>query len=210
MGEEPHPMALDSRSRIVEILKRRQQASVTELSQALGLTPVTIRHHLDSLYEDDVVSEPVPRRKSGPGRPEMVYALTERADALTPRNYGELCTCLLEALDDASADPGTALTRAGSYLGERVVSGRGRSRLDDTLAFLETRGYFPSVERAGDDALVVLANCPYLEAARARPQICRFDVALLERALGAEVEAEASIAAHDAACRLRITLGPTV
>ena len=45
-------MASDSRQHIVEILKRRNQASVTELSQALGLTAVTIRHHLDTLMAD--------------------------------------------------------------------------------------------------------------------------------------------------------------
>jgi len=63
-------MAHDSRLRIIEILKRRNMASVGELSQALGLTPVTIRHHLDSLLADHIVSEPVPRRRPGPGRPE--------------------------------------------------------------------------------------------------------------------------------------------
>jgi len=107
-------MAPDSRLRLVEVLKRRNQASVTELSQALGLTPVTIRHHLESLLEDEVVSQPTPRRKAGPGRPEMVYALTPRAEALTPRNYGELCSCLVQALDHGSADPAHALAQAGA------------------------------------------------------------------------------------------------
>jgi predicted ArsR family transcriptional regulator len=197
-------MPLDSRLRIVEVLKRRRQASVTELSQALGLTPVTIRHHLDSLFEDDVVSQPVPRRKSGPGRPEMVYGLTARADHLTPRNYGELCSCLLQVLDRAQGDPGSALAQAGAALGAQASTCRGRTKLEAALNFLEPRGYYPSVDEDESGAVVVLANCPYLEVSRARPDFCRFDLALLERALGVRVSAESSIAAHDAACRLRV------
>ena len=91
-------MGSDSRQRVIEVLKRRGEASVSELSQALGLTPVTIRHHLDALMEEGVVSPPAARRKAGPGRPEMVFSLTHRADVLTPRNYGELCACLLSTL----------------------------------------------------------------------------------------------------------------
>ena len=194
----------------MEVLKRRQQASVTELSQALGLTPVTIRHHLDSLAADRVVSEPVPRRKSGPGRPEMVYSLTARADEMTPRNYGELCSCLLQALERPAAPPGPALVTAGTELGARLRGAGGESGFGVVLDFLEARGYFPSLEDDEFGSVVVLANCPYLEVARATPEFCRFDVALLQSALGAKVIPEANIALNDPACRLRITPAPGI
>lgn len=203
-------MAEDSRHRIVEVLKRRHRASVTELSQALDLTPVTIRHHLESLLEDQVVSDPVPRRKAGPGRPEMVYALTARADRLTPRNYGELCACLLQALDQPAVEPSGALSHAGSELGSQARGRVERSRLSALIRFLEARGYYPSVDESAEGTVVVLANCPYLEVARAMPHFCRFDVALLESALEASVSVEASIAEHQPACRMRISSPATV
>jgi predicted ArsR family transcriptional regulator len=198
-------MAHDSRLRIVEVLKRRSQASVTELSQALGLTPVTIRHHLESLVKDEVVSDPIPRRKLGPGRPEMVYGLTPRADELTPRNYGELCACLLRVLDGTPVEPPASLAHAGASLGARAGAGTRRPGLRAVVAFLEARGYYPSLEEGESGSVVVLANCPYLEVSRAMPHFCSFDVALLESALGAKVSAESSIAHHDPACRLRIS-----
>ena len=40
---------MDSRQRILEHMKRAGEASVAELSRALRLTPVTIRHHLEAL-----------------------------------------------------------------------------------------------------------------------------------------------------------------
>ena len=202
-------MEHSSRLRIVEILKRRHQASVTELSQALGLTPVTIRHHLESLLEDDVVSQPVPRRKSGPGRPEMVYGLTARADELTPRNYGELCACLLQETHGA-VDPVAQLEQAGAGLANRAGRPAESPHLGALIGFLEARGYFPSAEESEAGTAIVLANCPYLEVARAVPGFCRFDVALLESILGGKVSAETSIAQYDPTCRLWIAPGVAI
>lgn len=203
-------MAHDSRLRIVEVLKRRHEASVTELSQALGLTPVTIRHHLASLLSDEVISDPIPRRKSGPGRPEMVYGLTPRADELTPRNYGELCACLLHGVGGIASDPLAVLDQAGASLAAQACSRMPQPGLANVLAFLEARGYFPSLEQGESGTTVVLANCPYLEVSRAMPDFCRFDIAFLESTLGAKVSVEKSIAQHDASCRLRLAAAAPV
>jgi predicted ArsR family transcriptional regulator len=198
------PIPTDSRQRIVEVMKRRGEASVTELSQALGLTPVTIRHHLDGLLEAHVVSEPAPRKKPGPGRPEMVYTLTSRAEQLTPRNYGELCVCLLDSLANTPVDEDWLLASAGNRLKARAIGSSRTTDIDDTLAFLEGRGYFPSLER-GEETTIVLANCPYLEVARAYPHVCEFDLALIGSLVGGPVVAEASIARNDPFCRLRLS-----
>jgi predicted ArsR family transcriptional regulator len=191
----------DSRLRIIEVLKRRSQASVTELSQALGLTPVTIRHHLDSLLAEDVVSQPVPRRKSGPGRPEMVYGLTARADDLTPRNYGELCACLLQTAQ-ASGGADRMLEQAGTRLASGAALPDEPDRMTRALGFFEARGYFPSVEATETGSAVVFANCPYLEVARVIPAFCRFDAALLGALLGVPVSPQSRIVESHAVCRM--------
>ena len=197
-------MSNDSRLRIVEILKRRRQASVTELSQALELTPVTIRHHLDTLLADQIVSQPVPRRRPGPGRPEMVYGLTPRADEHTPRNYGELCGCLLQAVGDSAAGTQALLEQAGMALAATAHRRRARPSLNTVIKFLEDRGYFPSLEQDEGGQVIVLANCPYLEVARAMPQVCQFDIALLQALVGGKVVAQSSIARRDPNCRLSL------
>ena len=197
-------MSNDSRLRIVEILKRRRQASVTELSQALDLTPVTIRHHLDSLLADGIVSIPVPRRRPGPGRPEMVYGLTARADDLTPRNFGELCGCLLQAAEDSPAGTRSIIEQAGSALAVTALRRGARPSLNAVVRFLEERGYFPSLEQEENGSVIVLANCPYLEVARARPQVCQLDVAMLQALVGGTVVAQSSIARRDANCRFSL------
>ncbi|HSB88907.1 MAG TPA: ArsR family transcriptional regulator [Anaerolineales bacterium] len=205
-------MSGDSRARILEFLKRHRSGSVADLSRGLGLTPVTIRHHLEALMADDLVEEPSPRRRPGPGRPEMAYRLTPSADSHLPRNYGELCACLVRELDGGlGSSVGNALEAAGTALGHSLVEnwkqGHG-DRRKAALAVLERRGYLPAWEDVEGIPTLVLCNCPYLEVARAAPGMCQFDMGLIESVLGSHVHLEASIAAADPACRVRLTEAP--
>jgi len=109
---------MDSRQRILEHMKRAGEASVAELSRALRLTPVTIRHHLETLQSERLLEAPEARRKTGPGRPEMVYRLSPVADRSMPRNYGELCACLLREFQEQPT--GRPLTRILTEVGERI------------------------------------------------------------------------------------------
>lgn len=193
-----------SRLRILQHLKRVGEASVADLSAGLGLTPVTIRHHLEALQEEGLVGSPSARRKSGPGRPELIYRASAAADQLMPRNYGELCGCLLQAIgpDRPAEDLRSTLELVGSELGrsERPASG-----LSGVKRFLEQRGYFPSVQRAEQKLTIRLANCPYLELAQSTPALCHFDRALLSGLLDAEVKMGQRIVNQHPVCTFEVT-----
>ncbi len=197
-------MVLDSRQRILRHLKRVGEASVADLSAGLGLTPVTIRHHLEALQGDGLVPRPTARRKTGPGRPELIYRAAPAADRMMPRNYGELCSCLLEAAGTARSgeELEQVLERLGNRLGtdERPAGGlRGVKRS------LEQRGYFPTIRRTDGGVTVQLANCPYLEVARSNPALCHFDRAMLGALLGSEIRMEQRIVNDDLVCVFHTT-----
>ena len=196
---------MDSRQRILEHMKRFGEASVADLSRALRLTPVTIRHHLEALQAEQLLEPPQARRKTGPGRPEMVYRLSPVADRSMPRNYGELCACMLrEVQDDSSGRP---LSRLLTRMGEReglAARPRGepgsRARHRAVQEHLEARGYFPRLEREDDQLRLTLANCPYLEAAQAAPALCLFDRALLQSLFGQPVRMAGRIVLGEPVC----------
>jgi predicted ArsR family transcriptional regulator len=196
---------MDSRQRILEHIKRAGAASVAELSRALGLTPVTIRHHLEALQADRLLEPPQPRRKAGPGRPEKVYRLSPVADRSMPRNYGELCACLLQEVREQPAGRplGRLLTEMGEQHGQ-AARARGqpgsRSRQQAVCEFLDQRGYFPRLERQGGQLKLTLANCPYLEAARETPALCLYDLGLLSALFGQPVSMAGRIVQQAPVC----------
>lgn len=194
-----------SRQRIIVQLKKSGEASVADLSRELGLTSVTVRHHLQELRRDGLVDEPTPRRRKGPGRPEMAYHLVAGASSDLPRNYHELCSSIVGQL--AGQFPTEILTEvlagAGQDLGRSARShrtGRAGTLEAHVEAFLEERGYLPRWVRRGDDRRLHLANCPYHEIAQNTPEMCSFDKALVAGLMGTSVRLEASIAAGAPVC----------
>jgi predicted ArsR family transcriptional regulator len=195
----------DSRLAILVELKKREPLSVAELAAALDLTTVTLRYHLDALVAEGLVAEPVRRPRAGPGRPEMAYSLTTLADERLPRNYGELCGCLFDALADRVSRPqlDLALRDAGRRLALQLAlspTPHFEARLRRALAVLEARGYLPALDQGAPDHRVIFAHCPYLEVSLETASVCRFDEALLETLLEARVEACARIADRQPAC----------
>lgn len=206
-------MTGSSRQRILEYLKRAGVASVADLSHALDLTPVTIRHHLKALLQDGQVAEPRARRKPGPGRPEMVYCVTAKADEYLPRNYTELAQLMLQHLlaRRSRHELHHMMQSMGKGMGERARDYSPKAKrmpIERLCAFLELRGYFPAFERGPEGIHLWLKNCPYLETAREIPQLCQVDLVMVQTALDAEVALESWIARGDAVCTLLIRPDP--
>jgi len=69
--------ALSSRSRL-DILRLlyRDSLSVDQIAEKLGLQPITVRHHLQSLVESDFV-EAIEERAGTVGRPKIYYKLVK-------------------------------------------------------------------------------------------------------------------------------------
>jgi predicted ArsR family transcriptional regulator len=197
---------VDSRQRILEHLKRTGEASVASLSHALSLTPVTIRHHLEALRTEGLVAPPSARRKKGPGRPEMIYRASPTADAFMPRNYGELCSCLLQALQSARSgvELEQLLEEIGADLGGSKGPGAGVSRAAFAERFLDQRGYFPSIEQEQGRITLKLANCPFLEVAVRSPALCHFDSALIGALFETDVELRSRIIDKQPTCTFHV------
>ena len=52
----------ETRQRIIEFLKEKNQATVEELATAIDLTPMAVRYHLNVLQADNLVAALAVRR----------------------------------------------------------------------------------------------------------------------------------------------------
>jgi predicted ArsR family transcriptional regulator len=195
-----------TRERILNILKQRGQVTVDELSQELGLTAVTVRHHLDILRGEGLVSTPLARRRKAPGRPKHVYTLTEKASGLFPKRYDRLTAQILDEvrLRFSPDEVGQMMKRIGERIANRATLPSGDDfeiRLVAVVEYLKELGYMPRWEQDGDGGYMIhIANCPYERIALQDRAVCAIDLALLTRLLGSAPQRVASAAQGDHQC----------
>jgi len=196
-----------TRQRILEILKEQNLATVEQLSEALDLTPVTIRHHLDILRGDGLVGAPALLRHPGPGRPQYAYALTEAASDFFPKNYHGLTCLMLEEIRErvTAAEMDQIMNGVARRLAAQGPSPQPNQSpvkiLNAAVDFLNKNGYVARWEKVPEGPyLLHTCNCPYERVSYAHGQVCTMDASLVGRLVGAPVERVSHLATGDDSC----------
>jgi predicted ArsR family transcriptional regulator len=199
----------ETRQQILHLLRRGNQMTATELSDALGIGAVGVRQHLALLERDGLVVSAGVRR--GVGRPSHLYALTSSAESLFPKRYDRLA---LDALAFVAEEGGpAAVDRLFSARRERLqdqyaarLAGRDRAdQVAELAAILTEQGYMCEWEQLPDGGFLLTEhNCPVDCAARAHPQACAHELRLYEDLLELVIEREETIAEGGTCCRYRI------
>ena len=89
-------MTSATRETILRSLRTQGQCTVKELAEVVGISPVSIRHHLAQLQAEGLVATKEVRR--GVGRPHHAFSLTEEAIELFPTRYFQLTNRLLDEI----------------------------------------------------------------------------------------------------------------
>jgi DeoR family suf operon transcriptional repressor len=200
------PQLPPARRALLHALRRRGEARAEELADALAITASAARQQLAPLVAAGLVEHRDER--SGPGRPRRFYRLTEAADALFPRNYGELTT---ELLDHVGAEDPELLARA--FERRRVTRVRqARERLADVdgfearvrelTAILDEAGYLAEARPLeGGGFRIAEHNCAILAVARNHGHACTSELGFISEVLPeADVRRVAHIVSGSAAC----------
>lgn len=184
----------ETRRHILEILKERGECTVDDIVAALSarlhrqITTVTIRHHLERLRAEDLVQPPQIRRRSTPGRPQYVYALTARALEYFPSNYAGLADNLLEQLKRTLPPNQVNVIMEGMAdamaTTARIPNAPMPVRLDYVVQYMTEQGYVASWEKTEDGYILSTSNCPYERIAGSHEEICGFDLRLVSSMLG--------------------------
>lgn len=203
----------DTRADIVDLL-RRQAQSVAGIAEALELSEVAIRRHLQVLERDGLVDAQTVRR-DGPGRPSARYALTDRAQRLFPDNSAQLANELLAYLEEEHGRDALlgfirwrASRQGGRYAEVRdLTDAEGQvGRLADLLS---EDGYLAEADHVEADGRTVLAltqgHCAIKDIAEQHPEICAYETELFSQLLGANVSRQQTIADGAPVCVCHIT-----
>ena len=180
------------------LLHRRSGCTADELAEALNITRSAVHQHLQRLVAQELVRV-AEAQKTG-GRPVSVYAITNAGAERFPRQYSWFSDLLLQALEKELGEAGVKryLDRLSADVAaqhaDRFAKLDANERIAALVDLLDKLGYDAGTRSEGGktknrhDVEIVAHNCVYHDLARAHPQVCAFDLGLMRRLLGREVE----------------------
>ena len=193
-----------TRIEVLELLRRKGRCSAESIASDLGVTPNAVRQHLTNLERDGfVVSQP---ERGGRGRPSLLFALTERADSVFPKRYGQLATMVLQEVE-AMGGP-EALDEVFSRVAARHASAiepdlEGLTfddKIQRVVTWIGRAGTLAEQTETAEGVKVTIHNCPFRNTALKFPQVCTITPHLMTRLLGTAVSQADSIHRHDPYC----------
>jgi DeoR family transcriptional regulator, suf operon transcriptional repressor len=186
----------EGRRAVLYALRRRGQATAADIARQLQMTPSGARQHLAALVDEGLAEATERPRPAGQrGRPQLEYTVTDKADGLFPKAYGELTNELLGYVADA--DSGLVDTLFERRRDERVRNATERlarcrslkAKVAELARILDDDGYLATWEEMPGGFRIVEHNCAIWAVAQRYGQACTSEIDFIRTVLpGATVE----------------------
>ena len=203
-----------SQRTLLELLKRRGEATLAELETGIEVARETVRSHLESLAAQQLIERSGVRRR-GPGRPHVLYRLSAQGEALFPRREGEMLAELaryllesehperLEEFFVARADAKRAI-----LAGPLKVLGAGE-RLNEIARSLSQEGFLAEAALEGGEPIRLrLCHCPLRDLVAVTHLPCRAEMKLVEELLGRPLVRTQFMPDGDTSCTYAVAAAP--
>lgn len=188
-----HPLRGTTRGRVLALL-RDEPRTVSELADALDVTPTAVRKHLDGLRAEGLLEEEGTRK--GMGRPATLYGLTDEGEALFRQGHAAILGAVLAAVrDEIGPERRTRVLRsAGARLARRLLrthDGDAPEGFEDSMrvavSLLHELGGRERVRHRDRRAEVLGFSCPMADYVDEIPTSCELLAGFLEELLGVPV-----------------------
>lgn len=202
-----------TREKILHIIKSTPNVTVDLLASEAGISPVTVRHHLNALQADSLIEATTVRRQVG--RPHYVYNLSEAGEELFPQKYMRLSGRLIQEMKNRL--PVEALEGIFDGVVESIIAEhRGQfehlpfeKRLDYLVALLSEEGFLAEWEKLPQGGYRIKEyNCPYLSIGDEHSEVCAVDTGLILNVLNGDMQQHSCMLEGDACCEF--TVAPPV
>jgi predicted ArsR family transcriptional regulator len=176
-----------TRDKILQTLLQKPRSTINTLAEAVGINPISVRHHLTNLQMEGLVEGQEERH--GVGRPRLVYILTDEGMEHFPTRYMQLTTRLLSQMKDTI--PGPVVTKLFNQIAEDMASHyssdiQGLSmeeRLNFVKEMLGHEGFTVEWEKKDKQYEIREISCPYYQIGIAHPEVCTVDQILISKML---------------------------
>ena len=207
------PLMKSTRDRILETLHRQPKRTIHELADAVGINPISVRHHLTNLQMEGLVA--ADEERHGVGRPRLIYFLTEEGQENFPTRYLRLTTRLLAQMKETMPGPvvrnlfnSIAEDLAHEYEGQMKGLSM-EERLDFVKTMLAEEGFTVEWEKKGKQYEIHEISCPYYQIGISHPEVCTVDQTLISRMLAVPAEKVQCILNGGTFCTYVVSAGRT-
>jgi len=220
---EPHSLGARTRDRVRQTISELGPLTAAALASHLGLSPASVRRHLDLLAEQGAIQEREPATAGGAGRgrgrPARAYILSEAGHAGMDSDYDHVATSALRFLaEHAGADAVADFARERiaepeqRYAAQLAAAGDGVTARAEALATaLTADGFAASTRPVGVGAPLAgvqlcQGHCPVQHVADQFPAFCDAETDAFSRLLGVHVQRLGTLAHGEHVCTTFIPL----
>lgn len=199
-----------TRDRILQTLLEQPSCTIQELADAVSISPISVRHHLNNLKADGLVTEREERH--GVGRPRLVYLLTEQGREQFPTRYLRLTNRLLDQLKETLPEPVVAsiFSQMAASMAAQYAQQVEKLSLEQKLEFLKRtladEGFDIEWDRTTNQYIIREVSCPYYHIGQKHPEVCLLDQSLLSSVLSIPAEKVQCILNGDGHCAYAIPI----
>lgn len=176
-----------TRDKILRTLLKKPRSTINNLAEAVGINPISVRHHLTNLQMEGLVEGHEERH--GVGRPRLVYILTNEGMERFPTRYMQLTTRLISQMKETM--PGPIVAKLFSQIAEDLAGDYAKDmknltmeeRLDFVQDLLAQEGFTVEWEKKDDQYEIHEISCPYYQIGIAHPEVCTVDQTLISKML---------------------------
>ena len=180
-----------TKDKILQTLLRKPKITINDIAEAVGINPISVRHHLTNLQMEGLID--ADEERHGVGRPRLVYSLTQDGMEKFPTKYLQLTTRLLSQMKETM--PAPAVVKLFSQIAEELANEysdqlHGMSmeeRLEFVKEMLAHEGFTVEWEKKGDAYQIHEISCPYYQIGVAHPEVCTVDQTLISKMLALPV-----------------------
>ena len=204
---------------VLDLLRRQEGLSVTDLMERLEVTATAIRQRLDRLEESGFIE----RRKQGVGRgrPSFNYFLTGKGARQAGVTYGDLAIALwneiksIESPEVKAALMGRVSDRMGGTFRELLSEGPLEDRMQMMAGLLSNRRIPTCMTHSYGLPVLEVQACPYpdLVGHEHDRSVCNLETKVFSTALGQEMELSQCRLDGHSCCQFKPTVtvisGPT-
>jgi DeoR family transcriptional regulator, suf operon transcriptional repressor len=177
---------------LLDLLRITGPLGVSELADAMEVTPTAVRQRLVRLLAQSAIQREATRH--GRGRPKHRYWLTEKGVRLTGSNFTDLAVTLWQEIRQSS-DPELrreTLRRIARALAlgyaEQIEGETPAERMHSLAELLAQRRIPVSVENSSRGTVLTEHACPYPKLAEQDQGICSVERMMFSELLGQNVE----------------------